>query len=135
MVQIVDASVAIKWFVQEPGTDRALDILGKIIRRPNAFAVPELFYFELAHVFKRVIPKPLDKQLNLLNETMNLGLYRFSMTPELLKEIQELQEIGLSGYDASYVGLAKITKGCWLTFDQKAHSIIQHLNLSELLAS
>lgn len=133
MVQIVDASVAIKWFVKESGTELALEILEKIINNPKNFAVPELFYFELAHVFRRVIPTPSEKQLELLTETLNLGVYRFSMTTELLKELGTFQDLGLSGYDAAYVGLAKITKGRWLTFDRKAHALIEHLHLSELL--
>jgi predicted nucleic acid-binding protein len=36
----------------------------------------------------------------------------------------------LRGYDACYAALAKDLKGCWLTFDGKAHRCIQQLRLS-----
>lgn len=133
MVHIVDASVAIKWFVQEEKRDIALSVLQRIINKPKHFAVPELFYFELAHAFNRLIKKPSPLQLHLLGQVTIFGIYRFSMTPELLSEIIYFQSLGLSGYDSAYIGLAKILKGKWITFDKKAHSTIEHLNLSECL--
>ncbi len=133
MVRIVDASVAIKWFVIEPGRERALEILSEILAKPGVFAVPELFCFELAHVFHRTVPEPSDANVRLLEQVLNLGMTRFSMTPELLSEIRRLQSLGLSGYDAAYVGLAALLGGRWLTFDRQAHTLVQHLDLSELL--
>jgi uncharacterized protein (DUF2249 family) len=53
MVRIIDASVAIKWFLFEPGRERALEVLAEILTSPSHFAVAELFYFEPAQVFHR----------------------------------------------------------------------------------
>lgn len=133
MVQIVDASVAVKWFVIEPGHEKALAVLKNVIAAPRRFAVPELFYFELVHVFHRLIPQPSPIQLDLLKGVTLFGMQRFSMTPELAATIGEFQMLGLSGYDGAYAALAKMVNGRWLTFDQTAHAQIAHLGFSEVL--
>ena len=133
MVKIIDASVAIKWFVTEPGREPALALLAEIFENPRQFAVPELFFFELAHVFHRVLPRATSQQVNLLEQVTVFGWQRFVMTPELLKETRRFQALGLSGYDGSYVALAHQLKGRWITADQKAHERIAALRLSEIL--
>jgi len=55
------------------------------------------------------------------------------MTPELLQATRKIQRLGLSGYDAAYVGLASLLGGRWLTFDRKAHALVSHLELSEMV--
>jgi len=133
MVRVIDASVAIKWFVREEGHERALALLEEILRSPGSFAVPELFYFELAHVFHRALPEPSDAQVSLLERVTTFGIQRFALTPPLLSEIRTLQQGHLSGYDAAYVGLAKLLRGKWITCDKKAHAAVAELRLSELL--
>ncbi len=133
MVRIIDASVAVKWFVREAGSDRAFLLLAEVLRKPSRFAVPELFYFELASVFHRVVPQPLDTHLSLLSSVATLGIQRFSVTPSLLAELHNFVRLGLSGYDAAYVALAKLLQGKWVTCDERAHKLIADMNLSELL--
>ncbi len=133
MVRVIDASVALKWFLLEEGREHALRLLEELLSDPAGFAVPELFYFELAHVFHRSIPDPSPLQIELLQQVLVLGIQRFAMTPPLLNEIRALQCLGLSGYDAAYVGLAKLLEGQWVTFDRRAHERIAHLGLSEAL--
>lgn len=133
MVRVIDASVAIKWFVIEPGREAALDVLRQVLAKPRAFAVPELFYFEIANVVHRLIPKPSRLQRSLLHQLMTIGLQRYAMTPAWFDAIREIQSRGLSGYDAAYVALAQQLGGTWLTFDHTAHRTIAHLKCSEAL--
>ena len=135
MVKVIDASVAIKWFVEEDGREAALEILSQVIDKPEEFCVPELFYFELAHVLNRVLGKLNDSQKHLYESILHLGIQRFRMNPELHLSICEFQAIGLSGYDAAYVAVAKQISGTWLTFDAKAHKIIKSFGLSYCLQS
>jgi predicted nucleic acid-binding protein len=117
MVRIIDASVAIKWFVKEEGRDQALELLEKILARPGDFAVPELFFFELVHVFHRTLPRAGKKQITLVEKVLDLGIPRFAMTSDLFRATRQMQALGLSGYDAAYVGLASLVNGRWVTFD------------------
>lgn len=133
MVEIIDASIAIKWFIEEEGQQTAFEILERAIEKPNLFSVPELFYFELAHVLNRVLGKLNNSQKRLYEKTLHLGIQRIPMSPELHQSICEFQSMGLSGYDAAYVAVAKNMSGIWLTFDTKAHKRIQRLKLSRCL--
>lgn len=133
MVLVIDASVAIKWFTQEPGRDQALEILQELFIQPNRFAVPELFFYELANVFHKVLPKANLAQLSALEEFLAIEIPRYPLTLDLFPELRKFQKKGLSGYDAAYVALAKMLKGQWLTFDSKAHRKIVRLGFSKLL--
>lgn len=134
MVRIIDASVAIKWFVDESGREAALKVFSELIDDPRHFAVPELFYFELVNVFYRIYPAPDSSQFELLKAVLGIGMTRFSMTPDLSVAIFKFMSLGLSGYDAAYLALAEMTAGTWLTCDKKAHQKVQHLKLSRLVA-
>ncbi len=133
MVEVIDASVATKWFVEEEGRETALEMLSRVISKPQEFCVPELFYFELAHVLNRVLGKLTPTQKHLYESVLGLGIHRFPMNPEMHRTICEFQALGLSGYDAAYVAVAKNVSGIWLTFDAKAHKLIQHHRLSRCL--
>ncbi len=63
------------------------------------------------------------------------GILRHPMTRELAAKADRFVKKGLTGYDACYAALALDLRGCWLTFDQKAHRLIQKENLSSLLSS
>jgi predicted nucleic acid-binding protein len=133
MVRVIDTSVAIKWFVEEKGSEIALRILTDALERPEGFAVPELFFFELAHVFNRLFPSPTQEQCALLESVMDFGIARFNMTGELLRGVRRFQKLGLSGYDAAYVALADQLDGQWITFDSRAHQMIRKTRRSVLL--
>ncbi|MBI2603698.1 MAG: type II toxin-antitoxin system VapC family toxin [Deltaproteobacteria bacterium] len=133
MVEVPDASVAIKWFVDEPGREKALSLLAQIISDPTRFCVPELFYFELIHIFNRLVRKPSQTQKRLLETVVDLGMTRFAMTGNLCAKISLLQGLGLSGYDAAYVAVAQEVSGVWITFDTKAHRKIASLKVSRCL--
>lgn len=51
---VVDASVGIKLFVDEPGSDAAHGLIGDALREPDAqVLVPDLFFVECANILCR----------------------------------------------------------------------------------
>jgi predicted nucleic acid-binding protein len=134
MILVLDASVAVKWFVAEEHTDKAFEILEDILNDPTKYAVPELFFFELNHVIYKVLGSYSKEHKQLLDILANIGFSRFSITPEYLEEIHRFQKMGISGYDASYLGLAALLKGKWITFDETAHKKVAKLGISKLLS-
>jgi predicted nucleic acid-binding protein len=133
IIKIIDASVALKWFIEEEGSDRAQKIFSELIRNPKNFAVPELFFFEVANIFNRAFKTPTKDQLQIFETLTVCGINRFSFSNSLFIELRFFQDQGLSGYDASYAALAKILKGVWITADSKAHRKIERWKCSELL--
>ena len=120
-MKIIDASVAVKWFVDEPiGKNLAVKVLKEIEADPSSFAVPELFFAEMLNVLCR-----LSKNSLVINSCMtrleHLGLSRIGLGHEVLETAATLAlDWNVSGYDAIYVACAKLTSGQWLTFDQEA---------------
>ncbi|MBI1860066.1 MAG: type II toxin-antitoxin system VapC family toxin, partial [Deltaproteobacteria bacterium] len=99
-IQIVDASVAIKWFLPEKNSEASLAILKAIENNPTEFAVPELFFNEMLSVFCRLCRsgKEIVDNVHLLEE---LGLQRIGNGSELLGCAAKLAfDYKLSGYDA-----------------------------------
>ena len=133
MVKVIDASVAVKWFIQEEGSDRALTLLDDFLSNPNNFAVPELFFFELSNILFILSSGRSEQYRELLNLVSQQPIYRSQFTPELQSATEFFQKKGLAGYDASYAGLAKLLDGIWVTADKKAHNKIKNLEVSKLL--
>lgn len=133
MIQVIDASVAIKWFIQEPDQGDAFLILEAIQNSPKHFVVPELFFNEMLAVLCRIEKeaKKVQRHLYLLE---NLGFERVGNGSELLALAAQLSsEHNLTGYDAIYAATAKLLNGLWVTADARAHQRIRSLGISKPL--
>jgi len=132
-LQILDASVAIKWFVtKETGSAEALQILDRVRDAPQRFAVPELFFNEMLAVLARLLGEDGNTLRQYLEAIQDLGLERIGNGRELLSRAGDLAcRYRLSGYDAIYAASAQLTAGCWLTADARAHRKIARLRISK----
>lgn len=124
MIAVVDASVAIKWFLVEPETPRAIDIASKILAGGGIFIVPELFYFEVFAVVMRKHENPASWASAGMRWLLNLPLRRMSMTQQVAEEMARFAALGLTAYDSAYAALASLHQGRWLTFDSKASAVL-----------
>ena len=124
MIWIIDASVAVRWFLEEEAHDHANEVLKKVVEDPRGFAVPELFAFEVHAVLERLHPNGLQVFREGIVPLLQGGVFRHPMTEELALKANRFVKKGLTGYDACYAALAMDLKGCWLTFDKKAHELI-----------
>ena len=104
-----------------------------MISEPEKFAVPELFAFEVFSVLLRVYPNGLEVFRKGIIPLLQGGIFRQPMTESLAVKANRFVKLGLTGYDACYAALAHDLKGWWLTFDEKAHRLIQEDNISLLL--
>ena len=130
MIWILDASVAVRWFLENENSQDADAILYRVIETPKLFAVPELFCFEVYAVLCRVHPLGYKTFVQGMIPILNGGIFRQPMTEDLAKKASVYVKKGLTGYDASYASLAKQMKGVWITFDQKACRCIQDEHVS-----
>jgi predicted nucleic acid-binding protein len=130
MIWVIDASVALRWFIEEETHPNADLVLQTMVSRPDFFAVPELFAFEMYSVLQRLHPSGLEAYRAGVIPLLQGGLFRQPMTEKLAIMADHFVQIGLTGYDACYAALAQDLKGLWLTFDQKAHRVVQRENLS-----
>ena len=130
---VVDASVAVRWFIEQEYQPHAEQILHKMISHPEKFAIPELFSFEVYAVLCRMIPKGAEVFIEGMIPILNCGILRYPMTENLAHKAAIFIELGLTGYDACYAALAKEVNGTWLTFDEKAHALIENQKISHAI--
>jgi predicted nucleic acid-binding protein len=133
MIRVIDSSVAIRWFLAEEAHPRADRVLADLIERPEIFAVPELFAFEVYAVLQRIHPEGLKAFREGLIPLLQSGIYRQPMTDKLAVQAARYVRLGLTGYDACYAALAFDLKGIWLTFDRKAHQSLRKEKISFFL--
>ena len=132
-MNVIDASVAIKWFVDEIDSVRALHILTEIQEKPLLFAVPDFFFIEMMSVLSR-IEKDATKLKNYLTDLEDLGISRIGIGHSILMDSAEIaHKTKISGYDAFYAATAKSLGGVWVTADRKAHEKVASLKISRLL--
>ena len=132
---VVDASVAIKWFVAgEPLVEEAERVLGEIQEDPSSYVVPELFMNELLAVLCRLPGSTPSRVKEALTLVEALGMRRIGNGHELLALAAECAgRWKLSGYDALYVALASLVGAQWLTADARAARRIRNSDLVVLL--
>ncbi len=117
---VLDASVAIKWFLVEPETPDAVRVVQAILQGRDLFAVPELFYYEVFSVVAKKHATPSQWANEGMTWLLNLPLRRMPVTPDLAVQMHTFMAQGLSGYDAAYAALAYRSQGRWLTYDEEA---------------
>jgi len=130
MIWVLDASVAVRWFIEEEVHPHADEVLDKLIDEPERFAVPELFAFEVFSVLQRIHPNGLEVFGQGIIPLLQGGIFRQPMTESLAVKANRFVKLGLTGYDACYAALAHDLKGRWLTFDEKAHNLIKKEKVS-----
>jgi len=134
VIWVIDASVAIRWFLTDEVNPAADDVLHRVIDEPESFAVPELFAFEVFSVLCRLHPHGPRVFHDGVMPLLDGGIFRQPMTAALSTRASAFLEHGLTGYDACYAALARDVGGAWLTFDRKAHTCIAAEGISCYLA-
>ena len=117
---VLDASVILKWFQDEEGSERALVFEERHKTGEEMIAVPDLLFYEIANVLryqKKITGEFADDAFEALNkleiQTFVLGLYQ-------LKEVFRFaREYDISVYDAMYVILAKKLECKLITADKR----------------
>ncbi len=130
MKYVVDASVAVRWYLTDEAHPNADAVLERLLAEPELFAVPELFFFEVFAVLCRTHPRHTEVYRETFLPATEGGLLRYPMTDALARQAGSFIPSGLTGYDAAYAGLARELGGLWLTFDRRAHEAIAAQSVS-----
>ena len=124
MKYVIDASVAARWYLSGEFHINAELLLERVLREPEQFAVPELFFFEVLAVLGRSHPHSNETYVEAFLPVVEGGVFRHPMTAGLARRTAQFMEKGLTGYDACYAGLAAELGAQWVTFDRQAHEKI-----------
>lgn len=117
---VLDASIVIKWFHEEAGTDKAVKIQEQIARGEIRAIVPPLLFYEVANVLTLKAGSNIEEVISAHQVLENLPLQVVEVIHTTLEEaIRLASQHKLSVYDAVYVALAILSGAILITADEK----------------
>ena len=122
MTLVLDASVVLRWFVDQAGAEHAHRWLARFTEDPDLFVLPDLGRFEVHGGLARLQPKRDPKWAVATFERFDrLGIRTLPTTLDLFRRALDLaRELRLGGYDAVYLAHAEDLGAAWLTADARA---------------
>ena len=121
--KIIDASVVVKWFVKEEGTNEALEIRNKHLLNEILLVVPDLIFIEIINALKY---KNHDENfLQRTNKVMFETKFHVEKTNQIIlnKAIELSIKYNLSIYDGLYAALSEVHECELITSDKKLGKI------------
>ncbi len=120
MEAVVDASVVVKWFVEEEGSERALRLRDRYIDGEIELIAPELITFEVLNAlrYKGLFTEEEMAQIQEALEAYAFSLY--SLSGDYARKTLEVAfRNDITVYDASYVALAVVRETHLYTADEE----------------
>jgi predicted nucleic acid-binding protein len=119
MTVVLDASVALRWFVDQPGHEAAAWWLRRFQSEPDLFVAPDLLRFEVHGGLARLQPpREPDWAARCFGRLERLGVRTLPTTMDLFRRALALsRELRVGGYDAIYLAHAESLGARWLTAD------------------
>lgn len=119
-MSILDASVVLKWFVQEDDSDKADHIRKNHIEGVEQIIVPDLLLYEVSNALrfhpdfsskeiKKAVQSLFDLEVEIITPTITL----------LNKAIDLSKDQNVTCYDAIYLALAAELNDVFITADEK----------------
>jgi predicted nucleic acid-binding protein len=135
-LSVLDASVILKWFIEENYSDKARKIQDDYLAGKINLIVPDLLLYEVSNAlrFNRSFSESDIKQV--LDSLSELRLDVFPVNYELAKSAVKISyNFKLTVYDAIYVSLAIETKSDFITADKEMFEKLQKIPSVKWLGS
>lgn len=113
---VIDASVTLKWILDEPGTEAALALFG------DELIAPELWLAEAANALWRHVrlgEASIVEALARIDELANAPVASVSMGPYMRRALQMAMEMRHPVYDCLYLALAEDRRTYVVTDDRR----------------
>jgi predicted nucleic acid-binding protein len=126
-MSVLDASVVLKWFVDEMDSPLAISIREEFYDGKMEIVVPDLLLFEIANAL-RYNPTFTSKEIQEALETLfGMGIQIITPTLSLLEKTVELAEVyDVTCYDAAYLALSEELSFIFITADGRLYRKIKN---------
>ena len=120
---VIDASVAVKWFLNEENSDKARLIRSKLENGNISIIVPELLFLEILNSLR--YNKVKEQNILAANKILfGIGFEIVELSEEILFKVAENSiKYNVTIYDALYITLAQIHGIFLITADKKLYRI------------
>lgn len=131
---IVDTSVAIKWFIPETDTDKAVKLRDRYIEGTINLMAPDILLYEVANVLRYHPTLQTAQLVDFLKALFDLNLDIIIPSSQLLlKTAKNAKDLNITVYDSVYLTLAEEIAGHMVTADEKLHTKVKATGLSRLV--
>lgn len=120
---VIDASVMVKWFLNEENSDKARIIRSELENGDISIIVPELLFLEIPNSLR--YNKVKEKNILTANKILfGTGLEVAGLNEEImLKAIENSIKYNITIYDSLYVTIAQLHGIALITADKKLYKI------------
>ena len=129
---IVDASVAVKWFIPESDSDQAI----KYLNGRHRLAAPDLIHIEVANTFWKLSQRGVlsdDEALGLIRDFLLLPLEIYDSHIILASAMEIATNTQRTVYDSLYLALALELNGTVVTADTRMVNALKRSPFSHYL--
>ena len=132
---VLDASVVLKWFLQEKDTESALNLKQKYLARYYNLAFPDLILYELPNALRYNKSFSAHTAYEAIENLISLGVDIVVPTTSMIRNALEIAyKKNITFYDAAYVSLAQGLGYDFITADEKLYRRIKDLHFAKLLS-
>ncbi len=122
MITVVDASVALKWFLQESDTEHAMRLRERHLTGEILLAAPDLLLYEVGNALRFKHDFTVTGIQEALTALLRLQLELIGPTERLLHHAVALaRQSRLTYYDALYLAAASELEARLITADKRLH--------------
>ena len=124
---MVDASVAVKWFVPERYYEKALRLRNVYLNGGVDLVSPDLIIYEVANALKfhRMYKLPPEDIVSAVRDIVDIGIVERLPLEGWLRAVKLSMDKEMSIYDAVYGAAALIYNGILVTSDEKLREKIE----------
>jgi predicted nucleic acid-binding protein len=125
-MSVLDASVVLKWFVNEADSTQALKLREEFYAGEREIVVPDLLLFEIANALRYNPSFSIEEIQEALDTLFGMGIEIITPTLTLLgKTVEFAKECDLTCYDATYLALAEELSFEFITADERFYKKIK----------
>uniref|UniRef100_A0A7C6EFM5 Ribonuclease VapC n=1 Tax=candidate division WOR-3 bacterium TaxID=2052148 RepID=A0A7C6EFM5_UNCW3 len=131
---VLDASVILKWFIEENDSEKARAILNRYIKGDFIIVVPDFLLYEVANVLKYSGAFSEKEVTEAITSLYDLEIKIISSLPDVIKTMIKLSfQKGITSYDAIYLALAMELQVPLITADVRLSHKINDIKYVKLL--
>ena len=130
--KIIDASIAVKWFLNEENSDKALNLKDSFLKGELILIAPDLIVLEVLNALR--YNKQKERELIRANKDifeLNLNLIKINDVL-LIKTIENSIKYNITIYDSLYVTIAQLHGAPLISADKKLYKIPNVIALEKI---